>query len=239
MNEINNTRKITAIVCALNEEKTIRGVMDILFKSPLIDEVIAVDDGSTDKTAQILEEYQHLDQVEIILLPENHGKGYGMSLAAERARGEVLCFVDADLVNLSESHIAMMIETFISEEADMLLGSPVRGKTISFAEKLDPFLYLTGERVLYCKDFLQLSDEISTSGYGVETILNRHYHENGKRVHLMFLPDLIHPVKFEKTNLVTALGGYLQEGMEILAIQRGNKQVSWPSRLFTDHRNLN
>lgn len=238
MNEINNTRKITAIVCALNEERTIRGVMDTLFKSPLIDEVIAVDDGSTDKTAQILEEYQHLDQVEVILLPENHGKGYGMSLAAARARGEVLCFVDADLLNLSEDHIAMMIETFISEEADMLLGSPVRGTTISFAEKLDPFLYLTGQRVLYCKDFLQLSDEIATSGYGVETILNRHYHKQGKRVHLMFLPDLIHPVKFEKTSLVNAIGEYLLEGKEILATQRGNKQVSWPSRLFADHRNL-
>jgi glycosyltransferase involved in cell wall biosynthesis len=222
MNELNNTRKITAIVCALNEEKTIRGVMDTLFKSPLIDEVIAVDDGSTDRTAQILEEYQHLDQVEIILLPENHGKGYSMSLAAARARGEVLCFVDADLVNLSESHIAMMIETFISKEVDMLLGSPVRGKTISFTEKLDPFLYLTGQRVLYCKDFLQLSDEISTSGYGVETILNRHYHETGKRVHLLFLTDLIHPIKFEKTNLVTALGGYLSEGMDILATHRRN-----------------
>lgn len=238
MNETNKTYKVTAIVCAFNEEKTIKGVMDTLFNSPLIDEVISVDDGSTDKTAQILEEYQHLDQVEVILLPENHGKGYGMSLAAARAKGEVLCFVDADLVNLSERHIAMMIETFISEEADMLLGSPVRGETISFTEKLDPFLNLTGQRVLYCKDFLKLSKLISISGYGVETILNNHYRELGKHVHVMFLPDLIHPVKFEKTNLVDALGGYLLEGIDILTTKWKNKQFFWQSRLFADHQNL-
>jgi hypothetical protein len=42
----------------------------------------------------------------------------------------------------------------------------------------------------------------------------------------MFLPDLIHPVKFEKTNFVNALGEYLLEGREILATHLGNKQVS-------------
>ena len=238
MNKINRDQKITAIVCAFNEEKTIRGVMEALIKSPLLDEVISVDDGSNDKTAQILEDYQHLNQVKVFLLPENHGKGYGMSLAAESARGEVLFFVDADLVNLSERHIAMMIETFLSEEADMLMGSPVRGETISFAERLDPFLYLTGQRVLYRSDFLQLSEEIATSGYGVETILNNHYHEQRKRTRLIFLPDLIHPVKFEKNGLIEALGGYILEGKEVLAVRWKRQQVFWQSLLFADHQNI-
>ena len=237
MNKINNTQKITAIVCAFNEEKTIRGVMDALLTSSLIDEVIAVDDGSIDETAQILKEYQHVDHVKIFLLPENHGKGYGMSIAAASARGDLLCFVDADLVNLSERHIAMMVEAFFTEKADMILGSPVRTKTVLFTERLDPFLNLTGQRVLHRKDFLPLSNEIYSSGYGVETILNEHYREQGKRVHLMFLPDLIHPIKFEKVGLLKALGEYLEEGKDILAIRWKKQQSFWQSVLYADHRN--
>lgn len=238
MNEINNNQKITAIVCAFNEEKTIRGVMYALLTSPWIDEVIAVDDGSIDGTAKILRDYQHLDRVKLFLLPENHGKGYGMSLAADCAKGEVLCFVDADLVNLSEEHIDMMVEAFIREEADMVLGSPVRGMTVSSSERMDPFQNLTGQRVLYRQDFLQLSDEICTSGYGVETILNEHYRKQGKRVHFMLLPYLIHPIKFEKVGLVKAIGEYLLEGRDILAIRWKKMHLFWQSVLLADHRNL-
>lgn len=238
MNEINKYQKITAIVCAFNEEQTIRGVMDTLFQSPLVDEVIAVDDGSSDGTAQILKAYQDLDQVKLFLLAENHGKGYGMALAATSARGEVLLFVDADLVNLSEEHIALMIETFIKEKADMLLGYPVRGKSLTFSEKLDPFLNLTGQRVLYCKDFLQLSHEIATSGYGVETILNDHYREQKKRVRFTVLPGLIHPIKFEKVNLIEALAGYILEGKEILTIRWKKQQLFWRSVLLANHQTM-
>lgn len=236
MNKITENIKITAIVCAFNEGKTIRGVMDALLTSPLIDEVIAVDDGSFDETPQILMDYQNLDRVKLFLLPENHGKGYCMSMAAANAGYDVLCFLDADLVNLSKQHIAMMIETFITEEVDMLLGSPVRGKKITFTERLDPFLKLSGQRILYRKDFLQLTDEIYASGYGVETILNERYCEQGKRTRLMFLPGLIHPIKFEKTGLFTALGDYLLEGKEILAVRWKKQQLYWRSVLSADHR---
>lgn len=237
MNELKETQKISAIVCAFNEEKTIRGVMEALLTCSIIDEVIAVDDGSLDGTAQILKGYSHLDRVKLILLPENHGKGYGMSMAAENASGEVLCFVDADLVNLSEHHITMMVETFYTKEADMVLGSPVRGNTISLTERLDPFLNLTGERVLFRKEFLKIGDEIISSGYGVETILNEHYRNGGKRVHLMFLPCLVHPIKFEKDGLLNALGEYILEGKEILAVRWKKQQLFWQSVLFTNYRN--
>ena len=238
MKTIKNTQKITAIVCAFNEEKTIRSVMDVLLASSCIDEVIAVDDASVDSTAQILKDYQHLDQVEVVLLPENQGKGYGMSTAAVRASGDVLCFVDADLLNLSEEHIALMVETFFTEEADMLLGSPIRGKKKPFLKKIDPFLTLTGERVLYRKDFLQMSDEIFSSGYGVETLLNEGFREQGKRVHLIFLPCLIHPKKFEKTTLLKALGEFLVEGKDILAAIWKKDHSFWQSVLLGDHRNF-
>ena len=54
-NETKNKRQmITAIVCAYNEEKTIHAVMEALINDPAIDEIIAVDDGSKDRTAAML-----------------------------------------------------------------------------------------------------------------------------------------------------------------------------------------
>ena len=237
MNENKNTYKITAIVCAFNEEKTIHGVMETVSTCPMIDEVLVVDDGSVDKTAEILSEFQNQQHVKTLRLPVNRGKGYGMTMAAAMATGELLLFLDADLIDLSNEHIAMMINTFINEKADMLLGSPVRGRTISFIERLDPFLNLTGQRVLYRKDFLQLSDIICTSGYGVETILNDYFREQEKCIHFMVLPYLTHPIKFEKAGLRKAIGEYLLEGKEILAIKWKKQQLFWQSVLFTAHRN--
>ena len=233
---MNTNQKVTAIVCAYNEEKTIRGVMETLVHCPRIDEVIVVDDGSRDKTAKILGEFKHWQHVKTILLTENCGKGYGMATAAAYAKGDLLLFVDADLIHLSNRHVDLLLDTLINEAADMVLGFPVRGKAMSFAERLDPFPRLSGQRVVYRNDFLKLSDVIYTSGYGVETILNDYYQEQGKRVCSVFLPNLIHPIKFEKSGLLKAIGEYGLEGKEILAIKLKKPQLFWQSILCVMNR---
>ncbi|MAT42671.1 MAG: glycosyl transferase family 2 [Anaerolineaceae bacterium] len=222
-----NQQKITAIVCAYNEENTINGVMDTLINTPLISEVIAVDDGSKDKTSEILSGYQHLEHVHIVLLPKNRGKGYAMATAALQASGEILLFVDADLKNLTTHHISLLLIPFLNRETEMVIGFPIRSETISVAEWLDPYRPLSGQRVVYKEDFLALINPIRYSGYGVETILNLHYREQGKRVKSIFLPNLIHPIKVEKTGLKQAVGEYLLEGKQILITKIKNPHLVW------------
>ncbi len=219
--------KISAIVCAYNEEQTIPGVMDTLLRSPSIHEVFAVDDGSSDRTARLLSRYRDHPRAHIILLPENQGKGCAMTTAAGQAGGEIFLLVDADLKNLTTEHVDLLLAPILAGQADMVIGFPIRDKAIRPAEWLDPCRPLSGQRALYRRDFMPLVDTIRCSGYGVETILNLHFRQQNKVVQTIFLPYLVHPIKVEKGDLATALAGYSREGREILETAAKNPRLVW------------
>jgi glycosyltransferase involved in cell wall biosynthesis len=220
-------RFCTAIVCAYNEEKTLTGVFNALLESPLVDEIVAVDDGSTDETPAILRRFADREptgplrapygvlrgKVHPIHLPENRGKGYAMAEGILKARGEILLLVDADLLNLSPAHIAQTLRPLLEGEADMVIGCPSRKQGIK--EVVDPLRPLSGERALFREDILPLVLSIQGSRYGVETLINLHYRKEGKRVRYVRLAELIHPIKLEKVDPREALGMYICEASQI------------------------
>lgn len=228
--------KVSAILCAYNEEATVREVMEALVNSPLIDEVIAVDDGSKDRTGSIINEFRHPDHVKAILLAENRGKGYAMATAATQSSGDILLFIDADLKNLSSKHISILLDTFFTQECEMVVGFPIRGESITFVESLDPFRHLSGQRVLSRENFIALLNSICTSGYGVETILNDYFREQRKPIRSIFLPNLTHLIKVEKTGLWKAFGEYLLEGKQIMATKLKRRQFTFDSFFYNGNR---
>ncbi|NLP36799.1 MAG: glycosyltransferase family 2 protein [Firmicutes bacterium] len=84
---------ISAVVPAFNEAKTIKKTVLALAATGQIDEIIVVDDGSGDDTAQrALSAGAH-----VISLAQNQGKAGALAIGVREARGEILCFADADL----------------------------------------------------------------------------------------------------------------------------------------------
>ena len=86
---------VTVIVPALNEEATIREVVDRLLALPLLLQVVVVDDGSTDKTPQVLDEYA--DRITIVRNTKPGGKGAAIRSGMAHAHGKVVVVQDADL----------------------------------------------------------------------------------------------------------------------------------------------
>ncbi len=91
-----NEARVAAVIPAYNEEKNIADVLKALLKSPELDEIIVVDDGSKDKTAEISEKLG----VKVIRLSGNQGKGRAMQEGLKATQTEIIVFFDADLLGL-------------------------------------------------------------------------------------------------------------------------------------------
>ena len=91
--------KVSVIIPAYNEEAVIGDCLLSSGKQTFKDlEVVIVDDGSSDKTLSILSEFK-IRNLEFRILKQDHkGAGVARNLGAKEAKGEILVFVDADMV---------------------------------------------------------------------------------------------------------------------------------------------
>jgi len=206
-------RKVSAIICAYNEGKTIENVIRSVSQVQIVTETVVVNDGSNDKTKEIIECLKNKIPLKAIHLPENKGKGYAMATGVENSTGEIIVFIDADLSNLKEEHFEQLITPVCNKEADMVLGQPTE-TLIHY--KINPFKSFTGQRALLKQDVFTILKEMRNSKFGVETLINLHYQAQGKRVKYVMLEGLKHPTKFDKARSKSrAIKEFALEGYQI------------------------
>jgi len=91
---------LSVVIPIYNEEAGIRATVEhltqYLFAQPWRSEIICVDDGSSDRTAEILEELEEPGRVRAIRSPENRGYGSALKIGFAAAKGRYIGFVDAD-----------------------------------------------------------------------------------------------------------------------------------------------
>lgn len=89
--------KVSVIVPVYNTEKYIRKCVDSIINQTLKDiEIILVDDGSTDNSPEILDEYIARDSRATVIHKENGGQGSARNIGLDIAKGEYIGFVDSD-----------------------------------------------------------------------------------------------------------------------------------------------
>ena len=111
----NKNLTVSVIIPAYNEEKTVANVVKVVKSLNYIDEVIVVDDGSTDQTAQLALEAG----ATVINHIKNRGKGAAIQTGFKNSKGEIVVFIDADLHNLNKNQINNIIKPIMSGEADI------------------------------------------------------------------------------------------------------------------------
>lgn len=116
--------RLSIIVPAYNEEKTISNVLTALLREvPNVYEIIVVDDGSKDRTAEITEELaKQSPQIHLLRQPMNMGKTAALKAGFAASTGEVVLVQDADL-EYDPIDIPGLIEPFEQGKADVVYGS--------------------------------------------------------------------------------------------------------------------
>ncbi|MEO0150544.1 MAG: glycosyltransferase [candidate division WOR-3 bacterium] len=113
---------VSLIIPAYNEEQrigeTLNKVLSYLEKQTYTWEVIVVDDGSTDKTSEIVSKYNN---VKLIKFPHNRGKGAAVREGMLNASGKYRIFTDADLSTPIEDLELMLYH--LENGADVCIGS--------------------------------------------------------------------------------------------------------------------
>lgn len=130
--------ELSVVVPVYNEEKRIRKsilrLTGYLRRRYPSHEVIVVDDGSTDKTAEILAEIPKRGEIRILRNERNHGKGYAVRQGVLAAKGGIIFFTDADL-STPVQEIGRFRRIFEKTDAQILIGSrSIRGAQIKIKQ---------------------------------------------------------------------------------------------------------
>ena len=114
-------RCLSVIIPCYNEEGTIASLITMVQLSPWVQEIIVVDDGSQDKSREILEAISD-PQVRVIMHTVNQGKGAALRTGFSHATAEFVIVQDADL-EYDPSEYPLVLEPLLDNRADVVFGS--------------------------------------------------------------------------------------------------------------------
>jgi glucosyl-3-phosphoglycerate synthase len=116
-------RTVSVVLPALNEEETVGDIAavirhDLMLQVPLVDELVVVDSGSTDRTAQVAAAagatVVHRDAI-LPRVPTVRGKGEVLWRSLLVTRGDIVCFVDADLREFSSDFVSGIVGPLLTD----------------------------------------------------------------------------------------------------------------------------
>ncbi|MEU6403174.1 glucosyl-3-phosphoglycerate synthase [Streptomyces sp. NPDC046985] len=114
---------VSVVLPALNEEATVGDIVaairrDLTGRTPLVDEIVVVDSGSADRTAEVAAaagaRVVHRDSI-LPRIPAVPGKGEVLWRSLLVTRGDVVCFVDADLREFSSDFVTGIVGPLLTD----------------------------------------------------------------------------------------------------------------------------
>src|SRR3954469_26065216 len=115
---------VSVVLPAWNEAATVGAIVETVRGVDLVDEVVVLDDGSTDNTAAIARAAGATVVAEASILPDagaGTGKGNALWKSLAACTGDVICFVDADLRNFRGEYVERLCEPLLADPDTMMV----------------------------------------------------------------------------------------------------------------------
>ncbi|MEU6538111.1 glucosyl-3-phosphoglycerate synthase [Streptomyces sp. NPDC047000] len=116
-------QSVSVVLPALNEEETVGDIVaiirhDLMQQVPLVDEIVVVDSGSTDRTSQVAAaagaRVVHRDHI-LPRIPAAPGKGEVLWRSLLVTSGDIVCFIDADLKEFSSDFVSGIVGPLLTD----------------------------------------------------------------------------------------------------------------------------
>lgn len=202
---------VSCIIPAYNEGPRIAAVLSVTCAHPLVDEVIVVDDASSDDTAAQITRF---NRVQLIRQPRNRGKSAAIAAGLRAARGDVVLFLDSDLLGLDANAVQALLLPVIHDRADATIS--LRGNAPAPWHWLG-LDYLSGERAM--RRALAPTPETleQLPRFGMEVYMNTLWLKHGARLQVITWPKVASPYKSAKRGLLRGLVADLAMMRDILS----------------------
>ncbi|GAB7386178.1 glycosyltransferase family 2 protein [Bacillaceae bacterium] len=223
--------KVSVIIPAFNEEAYLEETLTALRPLGFVHELIVVDDGSSDRTAEIASRYAD----RVIRHEKNKGKGAALQTGWQQARGDVFLFLDADL-GKTVRHSESLLEPIVTEAADMavaILPPAERKGGFGLVKKLAswgiygltgfrPQAPLSGQRAVRREVMERLSP--LPQGFGIEVGMTIDLLRAGYRIVEVKIP-------FSHRETGRDLSGFWHRGKQLLAVGQTLRE-KWAGSLW-------
>ena len=137
--------KVSVIIPAYNEEKTIELTLDSILKSDYPKnklDILVIDDGSIDKTYEKALKYQK-EGVRVFKQETNGGKGRALNSGIEKAKGDFVFTMDADTI-VDKKSLKAMTRYFKNPKVMSVTPAMVTRETKTIIQRIQSVEYLTG-----------------------------------------------------------------------------------------------
>ena len=148
------TKLISLIIPAYRQEQTIvkdiKNINNVLSNLPVGHELIVVVDGFIDRTLEKVNKIKNIE-VKALGYEKNTGKGFAIKYGVEKAKGDIIGFIDAGM-DLNPSEISIMLDIMDWNSADIVVGSklhPESKVSYPFVRKILSWGYRTLTHILF------------------------------------------------------------------------------------------
>jgi len=207
-----NGKKVAAIVPAYNEADRIGGVLGVLTSYGKFSEIIVVDDGSRDETAQTAAKFP----VRVILHDRNRGKAQSLESGVRAADTPYVFFCDADMTGLTTGMLDEILEPVLKGETEMMVA--MHNRPIYYLSFLLSIIPLLGGQRALTRDLWDRIPAEYKKGFMIEAALNFYAQYWGKGYQYKVMEGLGQVIKEKKYGLRQGLVSRFKMQLEIFEI---------------------